>query len=235
MRCQCMHKPDVPGLMLRQTLYTRTKVRHIFRANRLHYLHGYHADRSLNVDEIESLKESFSKLMVDNSGRLTFEEFRTRLPEGVTSNQETYIKEVFDMTNENGFFGEDEYISINALCKTIAAAEGVISECYETVDMAEASKALTRYTVGLLLQHAKNVDNNCSFGVCFQELFEEADSGESGALPLTSLKGLLSTARDQEVNDEAFNAIQQTLVKYGEEINAVDFISLVPYFMSVTL
>ncbi|ELU08186.1 hypothetical protein CAPTEDRAFT_206737, partial [Capitella teleta] len=24
MRCQCMQKPDVPGLMLRQTLYTRT-------------------------------------------------------------------------------------------------------------------------------------------------------------------------------------------------------------------
>nr|XP_026696510.1 uncharacterized protein LOC100178465 isoform X1 [Ciona intestinalis] len=70
-------------------------------------------------EELQEMKESYSKLDENNAGHISFEKLITSFPSQLSPCQMRFLHCLYDITTQNQLFGADEFIAMNNLSRSI--------------------------------------------------------------------------------------------------------------------
>ncbi|XP_071135868.1 uncharacterized protein [Mytilus edulis] len=176
-------------------------------------LKGSELSRKLPEDEQKLLKETFKKLDTDSDGHLMYNQVQTQLPR-LSSPQERFLKQVYDITSSSTFFGIEEFMTMSALTKLVNDQKDAAKEAFTSLDFSE-------------LHH--NI-------VSFIDLFQTVDRHQSGIISTDSLQEVLCAAIETDLRSETqlWNTIIDVVDPAdGVQISKVEYLAHLPYFLSL--
>ncbi|XP_076079676.1 uncharacterized protein LOC143049829 isoform X6 [Mytilus galloprovincialis] len=176
-------------------------------------LKGSELSRKLPEDEQKLLKETFKKLDTDSDGHLMYNQVQTQLPR-LSSPQERFLKQVYDITSSSTFFGIEEFMTMSALTKVVNDQKDAAKEAFTCLDFSE-------------LHH--NI-------VSFIDLFQTVDRHQSGIISTDSLQEVLCAAIETDLRSETqlWNTIIDVVDPAdGVQISKVEYLAHLPYFLSL--
>ena len=176
-------------------------------------LKGSELSRKLPVDEQNLLKETFKKLDTDADGHIMFNQLQSQLPK-LSSAQERFLKQVYDITSSSTFFGIDEFMTMSALTKIVNEQKDEAKDTYSNLDFSE-------------LHH--NI-------IHFIDLFQSVDRHQSGIISIDSLQEVLCSAIETDLRSDTqiWNTILDVVDPAdGVQISKVEFLAHIPYFLSL--
>ncbi|XP_052090025.1 uncharacterized protein LOC127726637 isoform X8 [Mytilus californianus] len=176
-------------------------------------LKGSELSRKLPEDEQKQLKETFKKLDTDSDGHLMYNQVQTQLPR-LSSPQERFLKQVYDITSSSTFFGIEEFMTMSALTKVVNDQQDAAKEAFTSLDFSE-------------LHH--NI-------VSFIDLFQTVDRHQSGIISIDSLQEVLCAAIETDLRSdtELWNTIIDVVDPAdGVQISKVEYLAHLPYFLSL--
>ncbi|XP_063402478.1 uncharacterized protein LOC134686708 isoform X9 [Mytilus trossulus] len=176
-------------------------------------LKGSELSRKLPEDEQKLLKETFKKLDTDSDGHLMYNQVQTQLPR-LSSPQERFLKQVYDITSSSTFFGIEEFMTMSALTKVVNDQKDAAKEAFTSLDFSE-------------LHH--NI-------VSFIDLFQTVDRHQSGIISIDSLQEVLCAAIETDLRSETqlWNTIIDVVDPAdGVQISKVEYLAHLPYFLSL--
>lgn len=176
-------------------------------------LKGSELSRKLPEDEQKQLKETFKKLDTDSDGHLMYNQVQTQLPR-LSSPQERFLKQVYDITSSSTFFGIEEFMTMSALTKVVNDQKDAAKEAFTSLDFSE-------------LHH--NI-------VSFIDLFQTVDRHQSGIISTDSLQEVLCAAIETDLRSDTqlWNTIIDVVDPAdGVQISKVEYLAHLPYFLSL--
>ncbi|XP_021356873.1 uncharacterized protein LOC110452580 isoform X4 [Mizuhopecten yessoensis] len=177
-------------------------------------LRGSELPQMIPETERSELHATFKKLDTDSDGHLKFDQLQTQLPKQMSQQQARFLKEVYDITSSNTFFGVDEFLLMSSLTKLVT-------------NMSTSLQA----TFQMLNFNSLKVDI-----IAFVEIFQSVDRGQKGKISLDSLREVLNgiLGRDLESDTALWNKIVETVnPSEAIQITKIEFLAYIPYFMSL--
>ncbi|XP_052237272.1 uncharacterized protein LOC127848680 isoform X6 [Dreissena polymorpha] len=174
-------------------------------------LKGVELHKAMSEDEQQKLKQTFNKLDTDKDGHIMFSQLQTQLPKQFNQHQEKYIKQVYDITSSNTFFGVDEFMTMSYLTNVVTALRGEPQEAYTKLNFHHLNDVILNYV----------------------ELFQSVDRSHRGKISLSSLQELLNAALHRDFKSEPHNWLKVVdsleLTEPGL-ISKIEFLAYIPYF-----
>lgn len=176
-------------------------------------LKGSELSRKLPEAEQLKLKETFRKLDTDADGHIMFNQLQSQLPR-LSSAQERFLKQVYDITSSSTFFGIDEFITMSSLTKIVNDQKDASKDAFGALDFSELHQ---------------NIIN-------FIDLFQSVDRHQSGIISIESLQEVLCAAieTDLRTDTQMWNTILNIVDPAdGVQISKVEYLAHIPYFLSL--
>ncbi|XP_064627884.1 uncharacterized protein LOC135487744 [Lineus longissimus] len=171
-------------------------------------------DAGIAEEERDVLRETFKRLDTDADGHILYQQIKTQLPGTMTSAQEKYIKQVYDITSASTYFGVEEFYTMTALINKFKGLSGPVLEAFEKVDMTRIKERIVQYV----------------------ELFQTVDRSGKGGISMESVEEIICQAMEKDKeNDKNFLKQIFEVLKPDEEdnVNKLEFILHIPYFRSL--
>ncbi|KAL4232617.1 hypothetical protein ACF0H5_007307 [Mactra antiquata] len=170
--------------------------------------------KTMSEDEQARLKQTFNKLDTDKDGHIMFSQLQTQLPKQFSQAQEKYIKQVYDITSSNTFFGVDEFMTMSYLTSVVTGLSGEPRDAYNKLEFHGLHDVILQYV----------------------ELFQTVDRSHRGKIALTSLQDILQTALSIDFKTEPpiWNKILDTIDNNEPmTITKIEFLAHIPYFQTL--
>ncbi|XP_052810924.1 uncharacterized protein LOC128238745 isoform X3 [Mya arenaria] len=173
-------------------------------------LKGVELHRTMSEDEQNKLKQTFNKLDTDKDGHIMYSQLQTQLPKQFSQNQEKFIKQVYDITSSNTFFGVDEFMTMSFLTGVVTSLSGEPLEAYNKINFQRLHEVIRQYV----------------------ELFQTVDRSHRGKIGLASLQEILNTAlaRDFKAEPHNWHKFIDNLQLPADELEYIPYVALIPYF-----
>ncbi|KAK2185709.1 hypothetical protein NP493_226g08043 [Ridgeia piscesae] len=169
---------------------------------------GFSVSEVLPQEEIDKLKEMFSKLDSDSTGHLQLSQLEQL--KDFTPNQQLFLQQVYELACIGTVFGFNEFASFSEFCKRLQTISEEAKQAYEKANMETIGDSIKQYL----------------------ELFQSLDQTDTGKVTLASLKGILAMVKEKEFTDEMFAPVKTVVAKEGsDDISKLDYLACIPYFM----
>ncbi|XP_060579105.1 uncharacterized protein LOC132736071 isoform X3 [Ruditapes philippinarum] len=169
--------------------------------------------QSMSQDEQARLKQTFNKLDTDKDGHIMFSQLQTQLPKQFSQAQEKYIKQVYDITSSNTFFGVDEFMTMSYLTSVVTDLTGEPLDAYNKIDFHGLHEVILKYV----------------------ELYQAVDRTHRGKIALSSLQEILTSALSLDFKAEPprWNKLIDTIeTSESGVISKIEFLAHIPYFQT---
>ncbi|ESP01062.1 hypothetical protein LOTGIDRAFT_172795 [Lottia gigantea] len=173
-------------------------------------LKGTELSEIVPEEQQETLRQKFHSLNTDSTGHLDFDQLRQELPSEITIQQENFLKQVYDITSSSTYFGVDEFLNMSKLGDTVYELSGEAKEAFKDLDDVELKQFIIHYV----------------------DLFQSVDRNHSGKISLRSLKEILSTAWDVNLEDTTTwsKMIDTVNMMKPDQITKIEYLAHLPYF-----
>ncbi|XP_052810935.1 uncharacterized protein LOC128238745 isoform X14 [Mya arenaria] len=178
-------------------------------------LKGVELHRTMSEDEQNKLKQTFNKLDTDKDGHIMYSQLQTQLPKQFSQNQEKFIKQVYDITSSNTFFGVDEFMTMSFLTGVVTSLSGEPLEAYNKINFQRLHEVIRQYV----------------------ELFQTVDRSHRGKIGLASLQEILNTALARDFKAEPHNwhkFIDNLQLNEPGLLSKIEFLAYIPLFETMS-
>ncbi|XP_052810642.1 uncharacterized protein LOC128238598 isoform X4 [Mya arenaria] len=178
-------------------------------------LKGVELHRTMSEDEQNKLKQTFNKLDTDKDGHIMYSQLQTQLPKQFSQNQEKFIKQVYDITSSNTFFGVDEFMTMSFLTGVVTSLSGEPLEAYNKINFQRLHEVIRQYV----------------------ELFQTVDRSHRGKIGLASLQEILNTALARDFKVEPHNwhkFIDNLQLNEPGLLSKIEFLAYIPLFETMS-
>ncbi|XP_060077486.1 uncharacterized protein LOC132557038 [Ylistrum balloti] len=174
------------------------------------------SELSMMIPETErsELHATFKKLDTDSDGHLKYAQLQTQLPKQMSQQQERFLKEVYDITSSNTFFGVDEFLLMSSLTKLVTNMSSSLQVTFQTLDFSTLKDDI----------------------IAFVEIFQSVDRSQKGKISLDSLREVLNgvLGRDLHSDTALWDKIVETVnPSEAIQVTKIEFLAYIPYFMSL--
>lgn len=177
-------------------------------------LKGSELTNTLPEHQKDELKATFKKLDTDSDGHIKYNQLQTQLPKSLNTQQEKFLKEVYDITSSSTFFGVDEFLTMSSLTSVVTGLKEEAVASYSKIDFATIHEDILRYI----------------------ETFQSVDRNGRGKIALEGLQEVLSSliGKDFATDTEAWNKVLE-IVNPSEviQITKIEFLAHIPYFITL--
>ncbi|XP_056014047.1 uncharacterized protein LOC125674737 isoform X9 [Ostrea edulis] len=179
-------------------------------------LKGSELSRLLPEEQKDELKKAFHKLDTDADGHLMYQQLKSQLPPQMTSQQERFLKQVYDITSSSTFFGVDEFMTMSTLTKKVQNLRDEAADSFNSLDFSLLHNNIIKYV----------------------DLFQSVDRNQRGKISLDSLQEVLSTALEADLSaDDKLWSKTLDIVDpdEGGKITKIEYLAHIPYFLTLKL
>ncbi|XP_069130376.1 uncharacterized protein [Argopecten irradians] len=177
-------------------------------------LRGSELPQMIPETERSELHATFKKLDTDSDGHLKYDQLQTQLPKQMSQQQERFLKEVYDITSSNTFFGVDEFLLMSSLTKLVTNMNDSLQSTFQKLNFNSLKADI----------------------IAFVEIFQSVDRGQKGKISLESLREVLSGVLGRDLDSDAslWNKIVENInPSEAIQVTKIEFLAYIPYFMSL--
>ncbi|XP_033741174.1 uncharacterized protein LOC117327994 isoform X2 [Pecten maximus] len=177
-------------------------------------LRGSELPQMIPETERSELHATFKKLDTDSDGHLKYDQLQTQLPKQMSQQQERFLKEVYDITSSNTFFGVDEFLLMSSLTKLVTNMSDSLQTTFQKLNFNSLKADI----------------------IAFVEIFQSVDRGQKGKISLDSLREVLNGVLGRDLHSDAtlWDKIVDTVnPSEAIQITKIEFLAYIPYFMSL--
>ncbi|XP_062613513.1 uncharacterized protein LOC134275261 isoform X1 [Saccostrea cucullata] len=179
-------------------------------------LRGSELSHLLPEEQRDELRKAFQKLDTDADGHLMYQQVKSQLPPQMTSQQERFLKQVYEITSSSTFFGVDEFMTMSTLTKKVQSLKEEAADSFGNLDFSSLHSNIVKYV----------------------DLFQSVDRNQRGKISLESLQEVLSTAQETDLSadDKTWNKILDVIEPdEGVKISKIEYLAHIPYFLTLKL
>ncbi|XP_025097476.1 uncharacterized protein LOC112565853 isoform X3 [Pomacea canaliculata] len=169
---------------------------------------------SVPEEQISNLRQTFQRLDTDKDGHLQYDQLRSQLPKEFSKEQEYFVKQVYELTSRDSFFGVDEFLMMSQLTERVAGLIGKAAEAYGSLDFDTLGDFIMKYV----------------------DQFQVHDSSQRGHITLGALREVLSQATGKIMDDGSpdWEKVMDSIsLDYGTQVNKIDYLAHIPLFITM--